>query len=266
MQFEENFSIANVRIKAMQKPHALSRRQFLSGLGVTAAALGLSTLTACTEEKKHNAISLAHGNDKELFPIYQDGKYVAKDFTALTKIPNLGLSPENISAHLALYTAYVDKVNKAEAMMAKNEVDDFSMKNLAFSLNGMALHDVYFANMTTEATKQSTALKAAIDKTFGSFDNYYANLVDTAMLVKGWSITALNLLNGKLFNYAQDTHSSNYPAYVMPILVLDVYDHAWLDQFGSGDEAKREYISVFGKIINWDLVSRRLDAVTKLYS
>lgn len=250
----------------MEKPQALSRRQFLTGLGVTAAAVGLSTLSSCASEKKHSAIDLVHGNDVDLFPIYKDGHYIAKDFSALTKNPNLGLSPENISNHLGLYAAYVEKVNKSELMMAKNSVDDFSMKNLAFSLNGMALHDLYFSNMTIDATKRSAALDKAIEKTYGSFDTYYANLVDTAMQVKGWSITGLNLLNGKIFNYGEDTYSSNFPAYIMPILALDVYDHAWVEQFGSSVEAKREYINVFEKTINWDLVSRRYDATTAIYS
>lgn len=251
----------------MEKPQAISRRKFLAGLGVTAGAIGLSTLSSCSSsEKKHGVIDLAHGNDTELFPVYKNGAYLTKDFSYLTKNPNLGLTPENISHHLGLYSAYVEKVNKSEEMMARNEVDDFSMKNLAFSLNGMALHDIYFSNMTTEPSKRSAALEKAIENTFGSFENYYANLVDTAMLVQGWSITGLNLLNGKIYNYAEDTHSSNFPNYVMPIMVLDVYDHAWVKQFGSSDEAKREYINVFTKTINWDLVSRRYDAITTLYS
>ena len=242
----------------MEKTHALSRRNFLKGLGVTTAAIGLSTLSACNGS--HKSIFA----DAELFPVYSEGKYQKKDFSALTKNPNLGLSPENISHHLGLYAKYIDKVNQSEEMMAQNKIDDFSIKNLAFSLNGMALHDLYFSNMTTEKTSRSTALNKAIENTFSSFDTYYANLVDQAMLVHGWSITAVNLLNGKIFNYAEDTHSSNFPNYIMPILTLDVYDHAWLKQFGSDDAAKQEYIKVFTKAINWDLVSRRYEAAISL--
>jgi len=249
----------------MEKTKSLSRRKFLAGLGVTAGALGLSTLTGCTSEKKQAAINLVHGNDTELFPVYKDGKYLTKDFSALAKNTQLGLSEENITHHLGLYAKYVEKVNQAETMMAENKVDDFSLTNLAFSLNGMALHDIYFSNMTTETSSRSAALNKAIENTFGTFENYYANLVDTAMLVKGWSITGLNLLNGKLYNYAEDTHSSNFPAYIMPILALDVYDHAWVKQFGDSDEAKKEYINIFTRVINWDLVSRRYDAIVDLF-
>ncbi len=52
----------------------------------------------------------------------------------------------------------------------------------------------------------------------------------------------------------------------MPIMVLDVYEHAWVKQFGADAKAKQEYIDVFSKIINWDLVSRRFDAMQILYS
>jgi Fe-Mn family superoxide dismutase len=251
----------------MEKKQALSRRDFFAVCGAGMAALGLSGLSACSNsQSKTKALSISHGNDSELFPVYANSQYQVKDFSYLTKMPNLGLSAENISNHLGLYKAYVEKVNKAEIMMANNEIDEFSMKNLAFSLNGMALHDIYFSNMSTENTKVSKALLSAIENTFSSFENYYKNLVEQALKVEGWSITALNLLNGKIFNYAEDTHSSNFPNYIMPIMVLDVYEHAWVKQFGADAKAKQEYIDVFSKIINWDLVSRRFDAMQILYS
>lgn len=249
-----------------EQSKSISRRNFLAGLGATAGAIGLSTLmTGCNDEKKAAAISLSHGNSSDLFPVYENGEYQKKDFSHLTKNPDLGLTPENISHHLGLYEKYVDKVNKSEKQMAQNDIDEFSMKNLAFSLNGMALHDIYFSNMTTEKTKMSAALTKAIEGTFGSYSTYYQNLTDLAMKVKGWSITGLNLLNGKIYNYAEDTHSSNFPIYVMPIMVLDIYDHAWVKQFGETEAAKRAYIEVFSKIIDWDLVSQRYDAMQIMY-
>ncbi len=244
----------------------LSRRNFLAGLGVSAGALGLSAITSsCAKPSTQKAIDLNHGNDQELFPIYDGSKYIKKDFSHLTKNTELGLSAENINHHLGLYNKYVDKVNKSEAMMASGEIDEFAMKNLAFSLNGMALHDIYFANMSTDKSKMSQALSKAISETFGSYEAYMKNLTEQAMKVKGWSMTGINLLNGKIFNYAEDTHSSNFPIYFMPIMVLDVYDHAWVKQFGADDAAKAQYIEIFKKIINWDLVSRRFDAITMIF-
>lgn len=240
---------------------SISRRAFLAGLGVSAAALGLSGLSACCPAMlgKPKAISLSSGNDPELFPVYDGSKYTKKDFARLTKDANLGLSPKNIENHLGLYAGYIDKVNAAEEAMRKGNINETSLKNLAFALNGMALHDIYFSNMNTNNGKRSGALNKAINDSYGSFNAYFENLTKIASEMKGWSITAVNLLNGKLINYGIADHSANFPNFVMPILALDVYDHAFEIDFGKG--GKEKYIEVFTKIIDWDLVSRRYDAI-----
>lgn len=248
----------------MEETKKLSRRAFITGLGVTGAALGLS---ACCPMggfgQKNKAVDLVHGNDVSLYPFYDGDAYVTKDFSHLTKDANLGLSPEIITNHLGLYAKYVDKVNKSEAEMRAGEITEFGMKNLAFSLNGMALHDIYFSNMNSEKSKASNALSKAIDESYGSFEAYYRNLTELAAQVQGWSITALNLLNGKLINYATEDHSANFPNFVMPILALDVYEHAYVMDFS--DSGKHQYIDTFTKIIDWDLVSRRYDAMILQY-
>ena len=235
----------------------MTRRDFFGAAAVSGLGLGLaSVLTGCNETKV-KSFDMAN-----LYPVYQDGAYLEKDFSHLIGKAGLGLSAENIENHLGLYSNYVKNVNKAEKEMAAGQVNDFTMKHLAFSLNGMALHDIYFSNMTTETTSRSTALENALAGTFGSFENYMKNLSELAMQVDGWSLTAFNLLNGKIFNYALKHHSDNFPNFEIPILALDVYEHAYVKQFTK--EAKTEYIEVFKGIINWDLVSQRFDAVKNL--
>jgi Fe-Mn family superoxide dismutase len=243
----------------MSETKKIDRRTFLAGLGVTAAAFGLNACCPMISKTCHNKLDLVHGNDKSLYPLYDGEKYIAKDFNHLTQNDALGLSPAMISHHLGLYGKYVDKVNQSEAEMRAGNITEFGLKNLAFSLNGMALHDIYFSNMSTEKNKASKALSKAIETSYGSFDSYYRNLTELAGQVEGWSITALNLLNGKLINYATADHSANFPNFVMPILALDVYEHAYEMDFGL--EGKEQYINLFSAIINWDLVSRRYDAL-----
>lgn len=237
----------------------LTRRDFLKAMGVTAAALGISTLgTACNK-----TFDLSKGNDPKLYPIYDGKQYTLKDFTHLTKDTNLGLSAAILENHLGLYKGYVDKVNQAEADMLAGNINETAMKHLAFSLNGMALHDIYFSNMSSDSGKRSSALNKAIDASYGSYDKYFESLVNIATQVPGWSITALNLLNGKLINYGVADHSANFPNFVMPILALDVYEHAYVMDFGVDGKAK--YIEVFKRIIDWDLVSRRYDALQAVF-
>ena len=110
-----------------------------------------------------------------------------------------------------------------------------------------------------EATINNAKRFMEVQQEFGSFDKYMNNLSELAMKVDGWSITAYNLLNGKLFNYALPNHSANFPNFVIPILALDVYEHAYVADFKK--EGKIGYINTFKKIINWDLVSKRYEAL-----
>ena len=235
----------------------MTRRDFFSAAAVSGLGLGLAgVLTGC------NGTQVKSFEMAELYPVYKDGAYVEKNFLHLIDKKGLGISGPVIQNHLGLYHNYVENVNRAEREMITGNVNEFSMKHLAFSLNGMALHDIYFSNMTTEETKRTYALEDALSATYGSFDKYMANLSELAMQVDGWSITAYNLLNGKLFNYALKHHSDNFPNFVIPILALDVYEHAYVGQFTK--EGKAEYIEAFKKIINWDLVSKRYEAIKNL--
>lgn len=242
-----------------------NRRAFLMAAGAT----GMGTLlAACNQNKDLSAKSamltgIGREGDQDLYPIYNGEKYIAKDFSALTKNTELGLSPEIIEHHLGLYQNYIAKVNQAEQYMrnyTRGEINADSLKNLAFSLNGMALHDIYFSNMTTETTKRSRSLNHAIESSYGSVKNYIKNLTNIARQVKGWSLSCVNLLNGEIINYGLDDHSANFPNFVVPILALDVYEHAYVADFGK--DGINKYIKIFKNTIDWDLVSRRYDRVT----
>lgn len=235
----------------MQEEQQLNRRNFLLG----GAALGVAAALQALPSK-------AEDNDKDLYPVYKNGAYQLKDFSRLTKDSKLGLSKAILENHLGLYKGYVDKVNAAEKYFASytnGELDANHLKNLAFALNGMALHDIYFSNMNSDNGKRSRALTKAIDRDFGSFDNYIKNLSNIARQVKGWSLTCVNLLNGRLINYGLNTHSDNFPNFVVPILALDVYEHAYDKDFGITAAGKDKYLEIFMRVVDWDLVSRRFN-------
>jgi Fe-Mn family superoxide dismutase len=246
--------------------NSIDRRKFLTGVGLSTAALISGIGTGCSKVSNPFSKKIKIGDEStdNLYPIYKDGQYQVKDFSRLLGDENLGLSKANIENHLGLYKKYVLKVNAAEKNLKEGFVDDATLKNLAFSLNGMALHDIYFTNMNSEKSKPSKALKKAIEKSFGSFDAYMKNLIAIASKVDGWSITGINLLNGQILNYGEDTHSSNFPNYVLPILALDVYEHAYTIDFGS--EGKNKYLGIYPNIIDWDVVSLRFDTLKNKFA
>ncbi len=230
----------------------LDRRKFLLSGAALGVAAALQSLPAKADD------------DDWLYPEYKNGAYLLKDFSHLVKDSSkIGLSKAILENHLGLYKGYVDKVNAAEKYFTSytaGELDANHLKNLAFALNGMALHDIYFSNMNSDNGKRSRALTKAIDRDFGSFDNYIKNLSNIARQVKGWSLTCVNLLNGRLVNYGLNTHSDNFPNFVVPILALDVYEHAYDKDFGVTTAGKDKYLEIFMRVIDWDLVSRRFAA------
>jgi Fe-Mn family superoxide dismutase len=240
---------------------AISRREFLVSLAST-TGLAIFGGIGSIQGASSKPIKLDYSKHSELYPVHDGTQYLVKDFSHLLNNKNLGLSPAMIENHLGLYRGYVEKVNNAEKQILAGDLNETAMKHLAFSLNGMALHDIYFSNMSTDSSKRSKALNQAIDESFGSFEKYFSNLNAIAGKMPGWSITALNLLNGKLINYGVSDHSANFPNFVIPILALDVYEHAYTMDFGT--DGKPRYLDVFGKIIDWDMVSRRYSATKKL--
>ncbi len=236
-----------------------SRRDFLK------LALGIGAVATLQAKPAQASLSRIFKNidDADLYPIYDVSKYSKKNFLHLLKdSENLGLSRANLENHLGLYSGYVDKVNQAEAEMRAGKITDFGMKHLAFSLNGMVLHDIYFSNMVSDTSKRSGRLTKAIEASYGGFDAYFKNLIDIANNVEGWALTCVNLLNGQIINYGIADHSANYPAFVVPILAVDVYAHAYELDFTKTPEGKSKYLGIFKETINWDLVSERYDAVS----
>ncbi|MBI1910742.1 MAG: superoxide dismutase [Deltaproteobacteria bacterium] len=180
-----------------------------------------------------------------------------------------GISDQQISNHRdILYVGYVNKLNEIEE---RQRSVDFSKANQTFSdlrsvktdetfaLNGVVLHELYFENlMGGKGTKPSGKLSDLIAKEFGSFDKWTEQFKACGMAARGWVIMALNIYDGKIHNYCLDAHNDKVPFNVIPILIMDVYEHAYFLDFG----AKRQpYIDAFFKNINWNACSQRLERI-----
>ncbi len=179
-----------------------------------------------------------------------------------------GISENQISQHRdILYTGYVNKLNEIEEKL-KNV--DLSKANQTFSdlralkadetfaLNGVVLHELYFENMGGKNMKPKGKLSDLIAREFGSFEKWSDNFKACGMAARGWVILGLNAYDGKVHNYCLDTHNFNVPVKVIPLLVMDVYEHAYTIDFG----VKRQpYIDAFMKNIDWNMCAQRLEQI-----
>jgi Fe-Mn family superoxide dismutase len=191
--------------------------------------------------------------------------YEPRDFENLLDIGYL--SKELMKDHLSLYRGYVnntDKLLQELEMFSKEDIDETPeyaevKRRLGWEWNGMRLHELYFSNMIKGGSilDRNTNLFKKITQNFGSYDNWQKDFKATGMMRGiGWVILIFDPLSGRLFNTWIDEHNSGHFTGCYPILVLDVFEHAYLLDYGI---KKSDYIDTFFKIIKWT-ISPELDA------
>ncbi|MBY0403312.1 MAG: hypothetical protein K2X66_05390, partial [Cyanobacteria bacterium] len=178
-----------------------------------------------------------------------------------------GISQNQLKQHLGLYQNYVKKINEIQGAIkqstpelakANGTYDPFRELHVeqTFALNGVVLHELYFENLGGKKEAPSPVLKALFARSFGSWDAYTNQLKSLGKSMRGWAVTALNLRNGEIYNYGLDSHNQLAPIYVVPLLVLDVFEHAFMIDFGTNRGA---YLDAFMSNINWEPVEKRLE-------
>ena len=195
--------------------------------------------------------------------------YQAKQF----KLSGLqGISDQTLEMHFKLYEGYVKETNrlteKISEFLKDGQVDQEEMpayseltRRMGFEYNGMVLHEYYFDNLqsgggTGDPTKSSEFIKAA-ESTFGSYDIWKADFVGIGkMRGVGWAICYQNPANGRLSNHWITLHETGNVAGFTPILVMDVWEHAYLLDYKPAERPK--YIEAFFSNIDWKTVEGRL--------
>jgi Fe-Mn family superoxide dismutase len=187
-----------------------------------------------------------------------------------------GISDQTLEMHFKLYEGYVKETNNLTARISEflkdGKVDQDEMpayseltRRLGFEYNGMVLHEYYFGNMkkgstTTDPEKGSRIYKAA-EESFGSYDIWKADFIGVGkMRGVGWAICYENPANGRLSNHWITLHEVGNVSGFNPVLVMDVWEHAFLLDYKPAERPK--YIEAFFSNIDWDACEKRLTANT----
>jgi len=181
-----------------------------------------------------------------------------------------GLSAKQIEEHEQLYSGYVNKRNEIAQQLVgadrskANNVTNSPYRGLklaeTFAMNGDILHRLYFQNLSPKATTIGNTALHLIESNFGSLEAYKTDLFAAAQSARGWAITGYALDDGRVYNFVLDTHNQMVPMLVIPLVVLDVYEHAYMIDFG----IKRvSYLDVFWQALDWDVVEKRVEFVKK---
>lgn len=178
-----------------------------------------------------------------------------------------GISDKTLEMHFTLYEGYVKNTNLLnEAIAGKIEAGrgiatdlEFSELNrrLAFEYNGMRLHELYFDNMTTSSGAPGDDLKKALAGSYGDFETWQKDFAAVgSMRGVGWAIAYQDPTNGRITNHWVELHQDGNLATFAPIVVMDVWEHAYLLDYKPADRAK--YIEAFFTNVAWGTIAGRL--------
>lgn len=190
--------------------------------------------------------------------------YGEKDYSKLIGME--GFSETLLKNHFSLYQGYVKNTNKAAEVLdqmlkeGKAGGPEYSemKRRLGWEFNGMRLHEYYFENLggTGAALDRYGPLGKQIQCDFGSCEDWEKDFRATgSMRGIGWVILYQDDLSGRLFNFWINEHDAGHPAGCRPILVMDVFEHAFLTDYGL---KKADYIASFFKNIDWVSAGSRL--------
>lgn len=189
--------------------------------------------------------------------------YVAKDYSRLIGME--GFSEGLLKNHFTLYQGYVTNTNKVldtiDQMLkdGKTGTPEFAelKRRLGWEFNGMRLHEYYFENLGGKSgIDKDGNLAKKIEESFGSYESWQKDFKATgAMRGIGWTALYHDTLGGKLINFWINEHDVSHPAGCDLILIMDVFEHAFMLDYGL---KRADYIEAFFKDIDWKAVGSRL--------
>jgi len=167
------------------------------------------------------------------------------------------------------HAGYVNGLNRTLAALGEaRAAGDFSAirtlsRNLAFHASGHVLHSLYWASMRPGREGQPRGtLRRALERDFGSLEKFRSQFAAAAKAVEGsgWAALVHEPLGNRLLVLQVQNHQNLAIWGSVPLLVCDVWEHAYYLQYANNRGA---YVDAFSKIIDWDGVARRYAAATR---
>jgi Fe-Mn family superoxide dismutase len=229
------------------KSFNLTRRQFLYTSGI----LGIVSFSLKARMSISNTL--------------KEGKmaYNAKDYNRLLGME--GFSDTLLKNHFTLYQGYVTNTNKLTDALSqllkegKTGTPEYAelKRRLGWEFNGMRLHEYYFENLGGKGGISKTGkLYQKLVESFGSYEAWEKDFKATgSMRGIGWAVLYQDVLSGNFINFWINEHDVGHPSGGMPILIMDVFEHAFMIDYGL---KRADYIEAFFKNINWAELEKRL--------
>jgi Fe-Mn family superoxide dismutase len=192
-----------------------------------------------------------------------------RDFVAFERELD-GISRQTMEDHYKLYEGYAKKANECRKIL--NEFDYSQIEgnqvysplravkvDYTFALLGYKNHDLYFGHLGGEGGPPQGRFAELIEAEFpGGVAAWQEAVKKDASAARGWVMVGYDLNDGSLFNYILDTQNLWAVYNMVPVLAIDVYEHAYVRDFGATPDGRKQYVEAFFRNLNWDHVNRQL--------
>ena len=181
-------------------------------------------------------------------------------------LPTELLTPKNKKAHAGLYENYVNTFNRVSAELDAASRDEANLNYSAFrslkvdetyNMNAAYLHELYFNNISDIQSEISmnTLSFMRLERDFGTFDQWQEDFIACALSARnGWVATGYNTYTQRYMNIVIDLHTGNIPVGFYPVIVMDVWEHAYYRDYLS---KRKSYVFAMMKELNWGVIDDR---------
>lgn len=192
-------------------------------------------------------------------------------------IHKCGLKEESVNHHLKLLDSYQKAkqhldLEYKKALKSSNEKDSPNYGKLrelfdhyAYNVNAINLHEMYLSDVINNnpyALEKDSQMKELLKELYGSEAEFQHEIQRLIQIPRnGWVIFGYCVFSKKLSFSVIDLHDQHIPLGFIPVLALDVWEHAYLLDFGA---SKEDYLKWFLGRIDWRNVRKRIKIVQKI--
>lgn len=187
--------------------------------------------------------------------------YTAQNFDHLFGLK--GFSDQLLQNHFKLYQGYVTNTNKLIELLDKLEpgTPEYSelQRRFGWEFNGMRLHEFYFSNVVKggKALNKNSPFAKELIKIYGSLENWEKNFKGVgAMRGIGWVVLVYDQKQKEFFNLWINEHDVGHLAGAVPLLIMDVFEHAFMLDYGLN---RLDYLKAFMEAIDWEVVQKSFE-------
>ena len=194
---------------------------------------------------------------------------VARDFPSMHKDLD-GISRQTMEDHYKLYQGYVKKTNECRQRLKEFDYEQIEGNQVfsdlravsidyTFALLGFKNHDLYFGHLGGEGGDPQGLFAEKVEAEYpGGLQMWHHAVRRAASSARGWVMVGYDLNDGSVFNYVMDTQNLWAVYNMVPVLALDVYEHAYARDFGATPDGRKQYVEAFFRNLDWDHVNRQL--------